>query len=487
MTERAPAGTGNAGLAVRNSAFSLLSLGARLVGNLVVFLVIARLPGVDVAAFGQLTYAVALASLCVMISQFGLVSLLIRDVAADRALLGAHVNAILGLRMLLSVLGLTGLAFFVNAIDLSPQARTVCYLIAAAMYVGAFSVDLQAVFQSQERMHLELVGVVVENGLLLALALAAFFFDAGVVEVALIFLVAKSVALVLNYAICARRLVVPSLRFDRDLWGRLLGEALPFALTGLLAAGIVQLDTLLLRELAAVGDDAVGLYQAAVRLFLVPMLLPEIVVKVLLPQFSRMHGRDGSGLVRDLGRVNHVLLTLGLLVSLVTVFRAEDLVRLIYGDRYAGAGAVLQVLGLSIIMRFGAAYNLYFTLRNRIWFRVASALLALVAVVGFDMLLIPRHGALGAAYASVLAHVVYWIPYLVAIYAAERTMRLGWMPVRAFAVAAVLAAFLYASAGLNLLVMLPIYAAACALGALLAMAPGDRRTIVSQLGARFAR
>jgi O-antigen/teichoic acid export membrane protein len=471
----------NAEIAVRNSAFGLLSLGSRLVGNLVVFIVITRLPSIDVAGFGQLTYAFALASLFVLMSQFGLVQLVIRDVAADRNLLGDYVRAVIGLRLLLSVIGLAALASFVNMIDMTAEARLVCYLIGVAMYIGSLSIDIQALFQSQERMHLELLGIVFENVLLLALALSAFLFLPGVIGVAWIFLAAKTAALFLNYLVCGRRLLWITACYDRATWRRLLGQALPFALTGLFAAGIVQIDTLLLRQFASAGEEAVGIYQAAVRLFIIPMLLPEIVSKVFLPQLSRMHGGKGIELTRDLGRINHILITLGMLVSLVTVFRAEDLIQIIYGDKYHAAGALLQVLGVSIAMRFGTAYSLYFVLRDRVWFRVWTALLALAVVIVLNVLFIPRYGAIGAAYASIFAHVIYWIPYLVALFAAERSILLGFNPLRAFGVTMVLAIVLYLSSAVSLLLMLPVYAILCVVGTFASMPMPDRKLIVIQL------
>ena len=450
--------SGNTTLAIRNSTFGLLSLGCRLVGNMAVFIVIARLPGIGASEFGQLTYAAALTALFVMLSQFGLLPLLVRDIAADHSRLTSYARSALSLRIVLSLLGLAVMALYVQKINMTGQARLVCYIIAAAFYIGSFSADLQALFQGRERMHLELFGIVTENVLLLVLALLAFLFHPTIVQVACIFLLAKSAALVFNYLICGRFLLWMYPRVDIGLWKRMLVEATPFALAGIIAMGVVQIDTVLMRELAP-GDSesVVGLYQAAIRLFLVPMLLPQIVLKVFLPQLSRMHGRQGRGLTRDLGRVNHILLTLGLLIGLVTVFRGSDLIRLFYGGKYADAGPLLQILGITIMMRFGAAYNLYFTIRNRIWFRVFSALLALTAIVTYDCILIPRYGPIGAAYASVLAHIVYWIPYLIALYMAERTLALGWKFFRAAGAACLLITILYLTSELHVLYMLPIY------------------------------
>ncbi len=475
----------NISLAIRNSTFSLLSLVSRLIGNMVIFIVIARLPGIDAAAFGQITYAAALASLFILFSQFGLLPLLIRDIATDHSLLHVYASCALSLRIGLSLLGMAALVGYVQFIGIDEQGREVCYIMAAALYIGSFSTDFQGLFQSQEQMHLDLLAIVSENAFLLMLALLAFLFHPTVVQIAYIFLLAKSLALAVNYLVCGRSLLWLYPKIDFRLWKRMLIEATPFALAALVAGGVILIDTLLLRELSP-GDSgsAVGQYQAAVRLFLVPMLLPEIVLKVFLPQLSRMHGREGDGLIRDLGRVNNILLTLGLMIGLVTLFRGEDLIHLIYGAKYAEAGLLLQVLGVTIMMRFGAAYNLYFTIRNRIWFRVFSAILALAAVVVFDWMLIPQYGPMGAAYASVFAHVVYWIPYLVALYLAEHTVFLGWRVLAASIVGMVLALFLYVTSVFHITYMLPFYAVFGLLAVFFTMAGDDRVKIFSQLRSR---
>jgi len=472
----------NTTLAIRNSTFGLLSLGCRLVGNMVVFIVIARLPGIGASEFGQLTYAAALTALFVMFSQFGLLPLLVRDIAADHSRLTSYARSAFSLRILLSLLGLTLMALYIHNINMTGQSRLVCYIIAAAFYIGSFSADFQTLFQSRERMHLELFGIVTENVLLLVLALLAFLFNPSIVQVACIFLLAKSVALVFNYIICGRFLLWVYPRVDIGLCKKMLVEATPFALAGVIATGIVQLDTVLMRELSP-GDSesAVGLYQAAIRLFLVPMLLPQIVLKVFLPQFSRMHGEKGPRLAHDLGRVNHILFTLGLLIGLTTVFRGNDLIRMFYGENLADAGPLLQILGFTIMMRFGAAYNLYFTIRNMVYLRVIFGLATLIALIGFDFLLIPKYGAMGAAYSSVLAHIIYWIPFLGVLHLKERMTLLGWRIGRALAAGVVMTAFLYLTSELHLLYMLPIYAVLVLAATFCSMRGEDRDKILTQL------
>jgi O-antigen/teichoic acid export membrane protein len=432
-----------------------LGLSCRLAGNVAVFVVIARLPGITPQEFGQITYAVALAALFVLLAQFGLPTLIIREVAANKDHLKSLSRSAFTLRLLLSLVAFALLLAYLCLIGMEGQAATICIVMALALFIGALSVDLQAIFQSQEKMHFELIGVVIENVLLFGLAVLSFLFHPNAVQVAAIFLIAKTAAFVVNYVMCARHLLVMTPAWDKKDAQKLLAGSAPFAIASVLAAGVTQIDTVLLRELIEIEPEAaVGLYQAAIRLFLIPMLLPEIIMKVFLPMLARLHGSTGVGLVADLAKINNLLLTTGLLIGLLVLFRGGDLVLVIYGDEYGQAGLLLQLLGLTIMMRFGAAYNLYFTIRDRVWFRVACAALALAALVVLDFLLIPRFGAIGAVYASILAHIVYWVPYLLAMKRAEGAALLGWKWQYALPIALLFGAYLSFTAQISVAVYL---------------------------------
>ncbi|CAK0758502.1 membrane hypothetical protein [Gammaproteobacteria bacterium] len=472
----------NTNLAIKNSAFSFLSLGSRLAGSMITFVVIARLPGIGSIEFGQITYAIALSSIFVTFSQFGLSSLLIRDIAADKSSLVTYARSAFFLRIVLSIFSFLLMFVYLLSIEMSSQGWEVCYIIAAAFLIGSFSSDIQVLFQSHEKMHLELFGIVVENLLFIVFAFLSILFHPTVVQVSFIFLISKLVAFFLNYTVCGNLLVWVYPRIDIALCKNMLIKATPFAVTGLLASGVVQIDTVLLRELNHYDvEGSVGIYQAAVRLFLIPMLLAEIAVKVFLPMLSRIHGHDKSFLMKDLGRVNHVLLTLGMLIGCVTVFRSTDLVEFFYGDRYSAAGPVLRIFGFAMITRFGAAYGLYFTIWDKVWFRVICALLALLSVVVLDFLFIPNYGVMGAAYASLISHIFYMFLYLAGIYKSEGTIVLGWHWRRALGAGIGVLLFLYITSGLQILFMLPVYIVVVFFATFLSMLSEDRNRFLEHL------
>jgi O-antigen/teichoic acid export membrane protein len=479
----------NIGNAIRNCLFSAASIGCRLLGNLVVFVIIARLPAVQTEDFGQLTFAISLVSCFVMASQYGLAPLFIRNAAAEPEQFHLYIQNVLGLRLGLTCLSSCALWGYVNSASLDAQTKLICYVMAGALYLGSFSADLQAAFQSKEKMQFETLGIFAENTALVTLILTAFIFKFDIVEVAFLFLISKSLSLIINYTLAVRCCgwIYPKLAVG--VARKLMNDATPFALAGLVSFGIVQVDTLLLQQLSPGNPyDEVGIYQAASRFFLVPLLIPEIALKVFLPQLARLHGASklpNSRLAVDLGRLNHLLMTLGLLIGLVTFFRGKDIVSEAYGAKYHEAGALLELLGITVAMRFGAAFNLYFTLGNRIWFRFFSSLWGLVAIVSLNILLIPRYGARGCVYASIIGTAIYWIPWLIAIFKLEGSAVLGWRYRQAVSAAVALGLFAHITADFQVLLMLPLYAGLCLVLAVVTMKNSDRQLVINQ--ARLSR
>lgn len=472
----------NLKLAVKNSFYGFLSLACRLCGSSLIYIIIPRLPSIGVSEYGQLTYAITLAGLFITISQFGFFPLLIRDIAADKTRLSSYARSIFSLRIIFSFISIIILIMYVNYIKMTDQGRLVCYIVTIAFFIGSFSMDFQAVFQSQERMNLEFIGITIENGFMIIWAIIAFFFKPDIIHLACIFIITKSIGLLINYFICGKFTIWMFPIINLNLWKNIIKEATPFALTSIITLGIVQIDTILLRQLSPGNPEySVGLYQAAVQLFLVPMLLPQIVLKVFLPQLTRIHSQSlGSGFVRDLGKVNHILLTLGFLIGLITVFRGSDLIMLFYGKKLIKAGVLLQILGMTIMMRFGAAYTLYFTIQNKIWFRVFSGVIGLVSVIVFDILFIPKYGAIGAAYASVCAHIVYWIPFFIALYKNECTIILGLRIIPMFTALAMLTFILYITAKIPIMYMLPLYTIIVLFLTFITMDRKEKKRIITQ-------
>jgi O-antigen/teichoic acid export membrane protein len=183
---------------------------------------------------------------------------------------------------------------------------------------------------------------------------------------------------------------------------------------------------------------------------LIPTILATVVTRVFLPQLARIGQLKSENTQTHLQYLNNILLNIGVLAGLFFYFRAENLTVLAYGQPYRDAAELVALLAITLSLRFGAAYNLYFTLRDMVWLRVLFAIVALTTLITANYLLIPTYGALGAVYASVVTHLVYWIPILVAMRFFEGQALLGWRWLYTLSIAGGYATFLYLSQTLSI-------------------------------------
>jgi O-antigen/teichoic acid export membrane protein len=447
----------NARLAVRNSFSGFFAIVTQLISNSFAFFVIARIPGLSVSDFGKLTYAFALAQLFAVLFEYGLGPYIARESAKLQIRRERFEEAAYGLHLFLMGSGLFVFMAFLTFKCLDQGTLAVCQWVGASVFMTSAVRFFFAYYQGRERISLEFYGTCSEAAIIVSVVAAAFVQHSDVLTVAKYFFYGRLIAWVMSYFLFGLtvRWLIPC--FDFSIYKKILVEAAPFGLMFVIALAITSIDTIMLREFAAVNPDhQVGLYQAAVRLILIPTILAMVITKVFLPQLSRMGAENQDGTVPILRRINDVLHTVGLLAGVFVFFRAESLVNIAYGDQFRDSAALVKVLAITLMLRFGAAYNLYFTLKDRMWMRAFFASIALLSAVILNFVLVPLYGVMGVAYASVLTHLIYWFPFLYAMKKLEGDYLFGWRWARAILTATLFAILLWVSKGLSLVLVLPI-------------------------------
>jgi O-antigen/teichoic acid export membrane protein len=408
----------------------MLSLLTQLLGTSLVFFGIARLSTVSVADFGLLTYAFAAAQLFAVVFEFGLVTYLSKRTAENSvgSSLPGAAKASYGLHLVLMAFGFFVLATYFSSIENSTLELMVCLYVGASVFVTTSLRFFYAFYLGREKLHLEFISSLSEFLVLLFVLVAAFVFEAGILEIAQLFLVARVVSWFVVYAIFGvfDSWLYPA--FDLVIWKETFLGAAPFAATFVIAFALTSIDTIMLRQMSGGldADTSVGLYQAALRLILVPGILAVVATRVLLPYLTRLLAQGEPNLLGKLRMLNNLLLMAALLFSVFLYAKASYLVETIYGMNYAESAGLVKVLSLTILLRFGAAYNLYFMLYNKMWHRAVFALVALCSSVVMNWFLIPTFGVLGVVWASVITHFLHWIPYLIYMKMYESDPFLGW-------------------------------------------------------------
>lgn len=154
-------------------------------------------------------------------------------------------------------------------------------------------------------------------------------------------------------------------------------------------------------DLAFVGGlsdaHALGLYGAASKVSGLMSVAASSYMTVLLPDMSSSPSPESLRRKRRNAFVVVGLMAVGVLLVMLL---ADPLVRMLFGDEFAGAGSVLRILCVGLLLTI-AAYPInasLFAMNRSAIFPVMSAL-SVPAFVGGNLLLVPRFGADGAAMA----------------------------------------------------------------------------------------
>ena len=212
-----------------------------------------------------------------------------------------------------------------------------------------------------------------------------------------------AVGLLLLLAYQLRTKSVSQLRFSVTSAGRQLGQSWWLILSGVTATVNLRIDQVMLGVMAT--PSQVGIYAVAARLSEVWYFVPEIIASSLFPSILRARLNDRDGYERQLQRVYTWLAWLGIAVALVATVLGPPLIRLLYGEEYAESGSLLVVhIWGGVFMSMRALFSKWLIAEGLLKFSLVSQGAGAVANIVFNFLLIPGHGAMGAAVATVISY-----------------------------------------------------------------------------------
>ncbi len=185
----------------------------------------------------------------------------------------------------------------------------------------------------------------------------------------------------------------------------LLLASWPLALSGVVLMVQARVDQVLLAELA--GDAALGQYGVALRLAEGLVFGAAVLSSTLFPVLVAARRESFAAFHRRLLHAYRACIGAALVVSLPLALLAPWLVPALFGAAYEPAGLLLALMAGRVFLAFvGTARSLFLLVEDlQRW-----ACLTLVVGTALNVLLnlwwIPRHGAVGAVWASLVSFAV---------------------------------------------------------------------------------
>lgn len=353
--------------------------------------------------FGLLSFASAFVGMFGAVAGLGLQNIVVRDIVRDTTCK----EEILGTAAALQLVGgLLAYGCVMGAIIwLRPEdalAKMLVAILGSIMLLRSSDVALYW-FESQV---LSKYIVWVQNGcflifavikvrLILSNAPLLAFAWAAVAE-------ALIVAMLMFLMLSSRGPKLKQLCFSLSRAKILLVDSWPLLLSGMAIMVYMKIDQIMLGQM--LGDDAVGIYSAAVRISEVWYFIPMMIVASVFPAILEAKKRDEAQYLQRLQRLYYLMVWLSVAIAIPMTFVSTSVVIALFGQAYAESGPILAIhIWASVFVFLGVASSQWFVAENRQILSFQRTALGAFINMTLNYILIPKFGVLGAAYATVLA------------------------------------------------------------------------------------
>lgn len=391
------------------------------VASLVFFVVIARELGEE--QFGDFVFGMSLSTVLLLVAGLGMQEMLGREIAKDPR----RADDLLWNIVVLKGVMMAGLLVVIAAIvalqGRSLESAAAIVIVSTGIGFEYQAGTLYAVFDGRERQQYVAATLIVNRISTAVMGIVAAVAGAGLVPIAILFSAGSALGVVTALWLMRRFVLWPRDGVNRRTWPALIRASLPLGILSLLGTVSFRSSVVLLGLFAA-GSPEVGEYGAAYRLVDASMFIAASFNYAMLAWFSRQEP-GAAAIARGFGMAIKTVLTLMLPIGLGLALFADPLIHTLYGSAYDGAVESLRLLGgLAVLWGINTTVVTVLVTRNRPDVYTLPALIGLVPNVALSIILIPSHGANGAAIAAVAGAAV-----LVAL-ALPRTARLfGRLPV----------------------------------------------------------
>jgi len=226
------------------------------------------------------------------------------------------------------------------------------------------------------------------------------------------FLISVLVAVLLVF----KRIGVPRLHWGKAFNVVILKKSFPYALLILLMMLYTRVDAMMIERLHVHGNKQVGIYAQAFRMLEASLMFIMLFTGLLFPLFSRIL-KDKTSIIPLLDTSSKLVVAFTTLMSFTSCLFAYFILDSIYLHDILYVVPTFQLLMLSLIpTAFIFVYGTLMTANGDLKRLNILSLIGLVLNVLLNFILIPKHGAFGAAFATFLTQLLIAIFYFSSVW-----------------------------------------------------------------------
>lgn len=213
-------------------------------------------------------------------------------------------------------------------------------------------------------------------------------------------------AIVISWLVLRDRIHITRFRFKPALLLLILKQSYPFALAVFLMSAYNRIDGVMIERLLPDGKYQADVYASAYRLLEASNMIGFLFTGLLLPMFAQLH-RDRDALQQLVFFSFKLILSVAIGITVPVWFYRVEIMEILYRHGSEYSGAILGILMWSFVATCGGyVFGTLITAGGKMGAINKVYAVSLVINIVLNIILIPSHKALGAAWAMLITQVV---------------------------------------------------------------------------------
>jgi len=389
-------------IVVKNTIWTSIAEGVVRLLRLGLILLVVRYFGPT--EYGKFAFAFSFAAMFGVIFDSGLVMAATREFAVDRDNEQFLPDIIL-MRFGLGLVGMTAIGLGMLWMTDDITVRTMMLVLGVYLFIAELLNLSFAIVRARQKMEYECLIRVIHTLLLLAGVGLVLWKDPSVMMVSFAYLGSAVLTVAIIGVVLRRRLGEFRFQLRWDVWKRLLQIGFPLALAGGMGAVYMNVDSVMLGYWGQMTET--GWYNAAAKVNGIMTVPMSLLALVAFPAFVSTAGCVDETFQKRWDKWTLAMVGLGGFVACLVLATADQMIEIAFGEAFRPASLALQILILTaaLMYMYMPSYQalIMFDQQTRLFWCLALG--ALVNVL-LNVLLIPRFSLYGAAWATVITHVI---------------------------------------------------------------------------------
>lgn len=404
---------------MRNTAYLSSAYIAQKFLSFVYFTLIARIVGVvDTGAY---VFALSYSTIFSVFVDFGMSSLIQREIAQKpentRAFVGASLSTKLVFGLASALVGLILIRFLTD----DPIVWRMVNFSMLVMLLDSYNLSVWSAFRGHHQLRYEALSIVISQAITLAVGLTGLKFGAGL-EMLIIALCLGSFSSSLIGTFLSRTKLgfwpLPSR--NKELIRPLLKAAIPFGIAGACTRMFASIDSVILRQMK--GFAAVGFYAVPNKVVFAAQFIPAAFAAAIYPAMSHYYIKDREKLPVIFEQAMRALLLLAFPMTVGVFVLTPTIIHAIYTSEYDASIFPMQILVWGILFGF-AEYpigSLLAAIGQQTRNTITRAAVMVTNIV-LNLLLIPTYSFVGTSIAALVSYALltgmglYWAQQYIAV------------------------------------------------------------------------